>query len=576
MLRRPLLWLAVLCHLLLAGSYACATPCFEGPDENAHYQYAWHLANARELPVTPTVAAAEGRSPLDASVVLAHHPPLYYALLAAVMVARGESDTVGTYAANPAFGQPGAPGRYLNFVHGGDERSPRSDGQQLLLALRFVSVLLGLGTLLLTHALGQVTCPDSPLVGDTAALLVACLPMWSFAHGVLNSDALANLLATAVLLLLARTARDAEFGWGAALGTGALLGLALLTKLTTLFLLPLTALAVFVAIARSPGLRAGIAWRGLATVGVALAISGWCFVRNAQLYGDPLAMAAHDAAFPPIPPAAVAGWFWHGFLPQVFTSLLGTFGWFALPPHPVLVWAGTALTALALLGLVLPNAHGRPRPLWLLVLACALVFAATAHFNLKAPQPQGRLLFPAVGPAAVLVAAGLLRAGTTLRIPRLRGAWLALPPLTAATVFLAWFRPAFRIDLAPAQPHFASLVGDIAKDPGIGPQPIRWRTPLPEGPRADSPKLSFSPPADAPPDAVYSLYAYDATGRIWLASHEWGVSVTGDSVQLPDGAWQFLPKDRDVSVVLRQVPDWSKGERTATMPRSKPLTLRRR
>lgn len=575
MLRRPLLWLALLCHLLFAGGYAFATPAFEGPDENAHFQYAWHLANGGGLPVTPQLAATQGRGPLDQTVVLAHHPPLYYALLAAVLVARGEADTVEAFRTNPTFGQPGQPGRYLRFQHGDDERAPLGAGMRLLIALRLVGVGLGLLTLLCVHALGRVACPDQPRVADVATLLAACLPMWSFASGVLNSDALANLLAAATLLRLACCARERGFGWGAAAQLGLLLGLALLTKVTTLFLVPVAAVTVMFAAPR--GERLAALGRGLFATALALAVAGWWLVRNLQLYGDPLALAAHDAAFPPIPAEAVSGWFWGGFLPQIATSLLGTFGWFALPPHPVLVWIGGAAALAALLGLALPAATPRPRPLWLLLLACGLVFAATAHFNLKAPQPQGRLLFPALAPGAVLAAAGLLRAGAVLRLPPLRLAWLAVPPLAATLVAWLWFAPAFRAGLAPADAHFASLTGGIVADPDDHtPRPVVWRTPLPEGPCSEPPRLPFAPPRDTPPDAVWSLYAYDADGRIWLASHEWGASVTGSEALLPAAAWQFLPTDRDVFVVLRRVPDYAHGERLEAMPRSKPLRLRRR
>ena len=81
-MRSPLLWLALTLHVALASAYAWCTPHFEGPDENSHYEYAWHLANARALPLTASVQTARGLPQTEAAV-LAHHPPLYYALLAA-------------------------------------------------------------------------------------------------------------------------------------------------------------------------------------------------------------------------------------------------------------------------------------------------------------------------------------------------------------------------------------------------------------------------------------------------------------------------------------------------------------
>lgn len=548
-MRSPWLWLALALHVALATGYAFRTPAFEGPDENSHYEYAWHIANAKDLPLAASLAKARGEHQ-TAGAALAHHPPLYYALLAAALVATGTDDTVFCPRLNPAFGDPSAASRHLRFLH---ERH-RS---RVLFGLRLISVLLGALTIVCVHRLGRATCPAAPRVADLAALLVACLPMWSFLHGVLNSDVLAALSSSATLLALVRLCAAERPTAANALGAGALLGLAWLTKLTTLFLGGIALVVAFVVWRREARAGRSRRWLGLCglAAAAALAVSGWVFVRNYALYGDPLAMAMHDAAFPPIPAEYRWPFFRDVFLRDVFTSLLGRFGWFSLPPPAALVWCGAAAAALALAGLARAAfdrpRSGLPRPLWLLVLACALVFAATAAFNLKAPQPQGRLLFPAIAPAAVLLAAGLVRA--TARLPRRR--WLvALLPLTAGAVFFAWFAPAFDPALAPAPPDHRSLVGGIAA--AAHPPAIEWTVALPATPLADPPTLRWRDPA-APPDTRYTLYARGATGRVWLATHEWsqgGLAIRGAELTVPDAAWQFLPRGRPLEFVLRRVP----------------------
>ncbi|HEX5052655.1 MAG TPA: DUF2142 domain-containing protein [Planctomycetota bacterium] len=579
-MRSPLLWLALLCHSCLATAYVFLTPAFEGPDENSHYEYAWSLANNGHLPLSPGLATERGL-PQTEGAVLAHHPPLYYALLAACLVVSGDTDTVFGPILNPDFGQPVAAGTHLRFVHGGDERAPRARAARVLLDLRLVSVALGLLSLLCVRALARACCPERPVLGDVAALLTACLPMWSFLHGVLNSDNLAILMATATLLALVRFVRSEAPTWRGAASIGLLLGLALLAKLTTLFLAPLAAVAFTLVAARE--IRAGRGRRALLPAGVALAVAalvcGWWFVRNLQLYGDPLAMRVHDAAFPGIAPQYVWPFFWNGFLPQVFASLLGCFGWFTLPPPRALVAAGGVAAALAGLGLMRlaldrPRAP-MPRPLWLLFGTCALVFAATAHFNTKVPQPQGRLLLVAVGPAAVLFATGLLRAGAMLRVARQARWFAALPPLVAGAVLVAWFRPAFDPALAPAPAHHASLVGDIVS--GTTQPAIGWLEPAAGSTLAAPPRLRWRA-AEPAPGAIYSLYAYDARGRVWLATHEWShgeILLQGGEAVLPEGAWALLPKDRDVFLELRAVPDWRAGERLGQMPVSTALRCRR-
>ena len=577
-MRSPLLWLALACHLFLATGYVILTPSFEAPDENDHFYYAFHLANAGHLPLSPGIVAARGLAPTEGAN-LAHHPPLYYALLAAYLCASQQTDTVFSPRTNPRFGDPTHASQHLHFLHGADDSRPWTEGHLVLLGLRWLSVLFGLGSILCVHWLGHVSYPEQPRVADAAALLVSCLPMWSFLHGVLNSDSLATLLASASLTMLVLVARSERLTARTAIGTGVLLGLALLTKNTTLFLLPLAAIVFATAVSRE--MRAGHGPRAalltMGAVAAVFALCGWMFWRNASLYGDPLAMSAHDAAFASskIPESLVWPWLWSGFLPQVSSSLLGRFGWFHLEPHRALVWAGAILTVCACGGFarLLFDRTARPRPLWLLAAACLLVFAGTAHFNMTAPQPQGRLLFPAVAPAAVVFAAGLLRFLQMIRLQRVGKALCALPPVLGAVVLFGWFAPAFDPALAPGPDHHASMVGGVLADapvPGIA-----WKEPLPQLPARVAPTLKWSDPS-AGPDAFYSLYAGDADGRVWLAAYEWGaIEMRGGEAIIDERAWPFLPTDRDVFLVLRRVPNWRKGERLADMPASAPLPFRR-
>lgn len=561
---RSWLALALALHVAFATSYAWRTPDFEGPDENSHYEYAQHIANAGKVPLAPALAAARGLPQTDGAV-LAHHPPLYYALLAGVLVATGTDDTVFGPLLHPGFGVPDHPGRHLRFQHGGGV-----DGTLFL--LRLVSVLLGAITLVLVHGLGRACCPAKPRIADLAVLLIACLPMWSFLHGVLNNDVLAIPLATATVLALVRLLQAEHATWRHTLAIGTLLGLSLLTKLTTLFLVPLALAAVLPFAARR------VSRQRLVHVGgafaVALALCGWSFVRNQRRYGDALAMNVHDAAFQPIPPEYRWGYFVDGFLPNVFTSLFGTFGWSSLPPHPALVWTGAVVAAAALVGIVRslldPLRTCSARPAWLLGLVLLLVFAGTARFNWTAPQPQGRLLFPAIGPAAVLLAAGLVHLSAAWRWRR----WLVpLLPATAALVFVAWFCPAFAIGGASAPAWHRSLVGSIV-DP-LAPATILWRDP-PASPSPTPPTLRWTDPT-APTGTRYTLYAYDDRGRVWLATHEWthgGMVVQGNELTLPDAAWTMLPKGVDLWLRLRRVPV-ATADDPASLPSSAPLPFQR-
>ena len=569
-MRSPLLWLALALHVALASAYAWTTPHFEGPDENSHYEYAWHLANAGALPLTADLQVERGLPQTEAAV-LAHHPPLYYALLGGTLTALGEDDAVFAPRLNPAFGAPEAPSRHLKFVH---EAQP----DRLLNLLRWLSALLGCASIACVHALGRACCPQSPRVADLAALLVACLPMWSGLHGLLNSDVLAATLSTATLVALARALQRDRVRTRDGAILGVLLGLAWLTKLTTLFLGGLAGLAAATLLARRRASASALA----VAPAVALALSGWWFVRNYLLHGDWLAMSAHDASFQPLPPELRWPYLLGldpsvpAFLPELLASLFGRFGWFSVQPHPALVWCGAVVTGLAVTGLALAwrdrdRAHF-PRAAWLLVAACAAVLLAAAWFNFRVYQPQSRLLFPAVGPAAVLLAAGLVRLSTSWPWRR----WLLpLLPAAAAAALFGTFLPRTNPELAPAPDDHRSLVGGVVTPDG--PEQIAWRTAADPTPQQTPPTLAWTDP-DAPAGTRYTLYAFDDDGRVWLATHEWtagALSITGDSFAVPELVWSFLPKNVPLSLRLRRVPSTAEA-RPRELACSPPLAVTRR
>ncbi|MCA8957471.1 MAG: glycosyltransferase family 39 protein [Planctomycetes bacterium] len=560
---RPILLLALLSHLALSLGYLMLTPAFEGPDETDHFGYAAHLAQARELPLCRGSAAVLGRSPLD-EAGLAHHPPLYYALLAVTMHGLDRADTVHSSLANEAFAPPV---RVLNFRHGGDERPPRSRGIRLLWALRGWSVLLGAVSVWLVHVLGRRVCPDRPAVADTAALLVGCLPMWSFLHGVLNSDNLATVLCQASLIALFDTATRAVVRVRDGVSVGVLLGLAFLSKITTLFLGVLWLVVVVRLLLRPEGgKRTGLQFALLSGL-TALLLSGWVFLRNALLYGDPLALAAHHHAFAAaaVPPGAVWEWLRDGFAPNILSSLVGRFGWFALPlAKPwTLAWGGVAV--LGITGLSWSVARGRgPRGLWLCATAVLLVFGLTLWFNLAHRQPQGRLLFPAIGPLAVLLASGLC---SLVRPARAFG-WLAfLLPVGGFWVLSREVKPAFAIAHATAPVDHASMATWVTRRPAAP----RIRAVVERGER---PLLRWRE-AGAPRDARYSVYLFDERGRVYGATWEWVRLPLRRELRLPAEWWGLLPTDRRVFAKVRRVPLWGEGQRDVDMPESEVVELLR-
>ncbi len=577
-MQRPVLWLALACHLFLALGYLVSTPLYEAPDENTHLQYVLHLAGARSLPLVPGTAEALGRSRMD-EAIQAYHPPLYYALLAATLCAAGEADLAATGAENPDYGAKDSarPGRYLHFVHGADERPPVSAEVRVFWLLRGWSVLFGLLAILITHRLGRLAFPASPAIADAAALLLACLPQWSFMHAVVNNDNLATLLSHAALLLLAAALARRRLSILTGLGLGLVIGLALLAKLTAAFLAPLVFLVYLAAFCWWKQDRRMVLLSGAAAACSAAAVSGWFFLRNARLYGSLMALDVHQASFGGslrIPAGEVWDYLAGGFLPTLLRSLLGDLGWFCFPAADWVVLAGKITAAVAALGLVLRVASRRregDRAVVALLSGCALlVFALVVHYNTLMRGPHARYLFPAAGALSVLFASGLVRAAGLIPAHARRAlSWLLVlaPPALGGAVLLGQFRPAFAPEQTPAPAVHACLARGIASEPTepaielLEPQDgaelqaaplFRWRAPAEDG-------------------AIYTLHFYTAAGRVLFATYELlHVEIRGDSWRFPEEWWRhFEPRGEPVFWKVRRLPDRSKGEPAGATPESR-------
>ncbi len=565
------LWVAVASYLLLSVGYAVTTPAFESPDESDHFRYASYLAHAGHMPYIPGTAARHGGIEGLDEEHLAHHPPLYYWILAVAMHAGGHGDTTFSLRKNPDFNQSGRASRHLVWVHGHDEKRDASREIWLLRVLRFLSVACGLGTLLCTWRLGLLAFPDRQDVASLAVLLMAGLPMWSFMHGALDNGNLATLLSHGVLLATCAALLHGSFTLAHGVGIGLLTGLALISKLNSLFLVPLLAVAYGWCFWRCPGRRGRTLASGLVALALMLAVAGWFFLRNEQIYGDPFAEAAHSEAYADsrLPARLAREWLLGGFLPALAGSLLGNLGWMVLPMPPWLVWAALLLLGAGLVGLAVA---GRRRPdrstlvvLGFLGLACLLVFLITARFNMRFGQPQGRYLFPALGPAMLLLAFGLQTLG---------GRWLAAGcsvalPLVGLWVLCFWFQPAFDPALTPSSPYRAALAWGITRAPAPGRETIQLASPADATRCKEPPLLRWRSTAGTGSDALYTVHAFTREGRILFATFEWfHERIHGEQWQVPANGWELLPKNVPIQWTVRRVPNRADGETTREMPAS--------
>lgn len=414
----------LLLAIALGATYAYATPPWQAPDEPAHFHYVQTIADGA-LPVLQagdwdaalldelkSLRFPPGRS-VESLRYESHQPPLYYLLAAPVALATASW--------------------------------PIADQVR---ALRLYSVSWAIVLLVIAGAVVRTVLPESPGLALAVPALIAVIPQHTAIAASVNNDILAEVILSLVLLALAhrivhgipQVPRTFLDQLARPAGLGMLLGLALLTKTTVYAVALLIPLGLMVAPAsssggRSPstGSRPGEApsetghglvrlvfGQLLVVAGIAFIVASWWFVRNAVVYGgwDITGLLQHDAVVVgqprtgPLTPALVGS-----FLLTTFRSFWVQPGWMAVPAEDWVYVLLGGLTGFALVGLVLyavrsvrqtgvlSNRQGLA--LGIGITAAVLVTLQLVGYNLQFVQPQGRYLFPAIVPIALLLLLGL-------------------------------------------------------------------------------------------------------------------------------------------------------------------------
>jgi hypothetical protein len=268
---------------------------------------------------------------------------------------------------------------------------------------------------IVTYALARAIFPERPEVALGATAINAFLPMFLFISGSVNNDNLSNLLGNLltlqiVLLLQAKSLpslRTYAF-------IGIVAGAGLLSKLNIGFLIPLVALALLTISIRLRNWRPLVVG-GLISGGLTVAIAGWWYLRNAQLYGDPtglnifLSIVGRRA----IPANAAQLWAERHSFTQAFW---GFFGGVNVPMPDALYLIFNIVGGIGLIGAVAFLVYTLARRQWTLerwvpalvtILWSVITFVSYLRWTTETPASQGRLIFGALSSILMWIALGL-------------------------------------------------------------------------------------------------------------------------------------------------------------------------
>lgn len=437
--------LIVVAHVALALWWGTVVPIGEGPDEPGHFNYVLFVAQQGRLPIQqadPASSDVPGEG---------HQPPLAYWLMQPAVRWLPPGEQTLELGANPEFTLSGGnePNAFLRSTR---DLWPYSGIGLAWHLARAFSALLGGATVALTWATARRLRPDQPWIAAGAAALLAFNPQVIFSHALVSNDPLLFTLASALILIcvVLVTGDQRDRRW--IVGLGVMLGALLITKQSALALVPLPFLALLL---RRRNLRS-LVIDGAIVVALALAISGWWYVRNLRLYGDWLGLGAFQETFASSGGSALTARELIGGMRNLLRTSWGAFGWLTITLNNGAYQAFGVWTALGVIGLLASIGRGwwhrRGAAAIVLASATVLIFVWTIAFaRVAGPVAwQGRFLFPASSALAIGLAIGL---GAVL--PGRSALWSLIGLLALLAIALPGGRiaPAYERFVLPPQPE---------------------------------------------------------------------------------------------------------------------------
>ncbi|TEU16308.1 MAG: hypothetical protein E3J21_10930 [Anaerolineales bacterium] len=438
--------LILISFIILGTVYSVVTPLFEASDELWHYPFVQHLADGGGLPVQDPRIEQPWRQE-------GSQPPLYYALGALATFWIDTSNLTEVRWLNPHadIGVETADGNLNMVVHSERESFPYRGTALAVHIVRFLSVLMGAGTVLCTYLIALEVFPEQKTLAAGAAAFNAFVPMFPFISGSVNNDNLTILFCSLTLLLLIRLVRSRaafhsrrsrpsepmpndqlgfriwDLGFGHCALLGLVIGLGALSKASALGLIPLTALGLAFSAwrIRAESVSRRIAWffgSFVTVLAISSAIAGWWYMRNWLLYRDPLGLNTFVAIVGPRLPQPTLRQLlgeWEGFV----KTFWGLFGGVNVAMEPAAYWVLNALAILGLVGLMIDLGRAlvtrftfqvsrddsslTTRYSLLTLLTWPIIlFLALIRWTTITKASQGRLMFPAISAISVLLALG--------------------------------------------------------------------------------------------------------------------------------------------------------------------------
>lgn len=396
----------------LSVTYNLMIPVYEGDlDEREHVEKINYIYTRHEI----------GNLNV-AWVPIPVQPPLYHAVSAFLLYATGTGPI--TLRANTTGGAS----------HFGFEDIFASIQVQAFHMLRGFSTVLGLLTIVATYKAAKLLYKKETELALLVASMNAFVPQFVLVSSVVSFDAMVALFSTTSIYYAFSVIDSKRLSRKDGVACGAANAAAMLTKLNTI-LFPFLTFGAFLwkKLSSREVNTHGLTADYLLVLATTLLFSGWFFLRNQILYGNPIAWT-HDPIYShPYcisgtcssfvdPKSILSPYFLHGtFFVYLFYSFWVRFDLIGLSTTGAVYYVLVILvflmlivfSALSLVGTCLAaiEKHRKNPEMFRLlgfsVIVVLTVFAVVFYYNLWYTNPLGRNLFPAICTITIIMTHGL-------------------------------------------------------------------------------------------------------------------------------------------------------------------------
>lgn len=395
-------YLYILAYFLVAGIvFVFLIPPFEANDEPNHLEYINYIVKNSSLP--------NQLNEKEKVNIEGHQFPLYYFVTASVVkLVWGNSPVNFTLVYNKKHFSAGGPESLVPvFNHVNNNPFPDNDSKIKFYFLRLLSVAFSLINLFLLYKIAQLFFKDYRVV-NLCLFFAASIPQFLYASSIITNDSLANLLSTAAIYTFLIFLKDSSLK--RIIIFSLIFSLCLLCKKTLFFLIPSVVISSAYAFHIGKITKTIFIKLSTSLFIFTVIVAGWFYYKNLIVYNDILLSDIEKITVPMHydPKSIFSLYFLYPFIPGLFGSFFGVFGWMNVA-MPFFVYVFYFLiTAASVIGIVRERFTKKLTPLKLFfMLSIVICFAGIVYYNLSYTQHQGRFLFPVLSIISVCFVWGL-------------------------------------------------------------------------------------------------------------------------------------------------------------------------